>query len=67
MRTDQSSFVVNHFAGGVKYKIDGFLEKNKDSLSDDSIHFITNVKNDKIKTIFESLITSNQVTIFALS
>eukprot|EP00375_Theileria_parva_P003610 XP_766295.1 myosin [Theileria parva strain Muguga] len=60
VRTDQSSFVVNHFAGGVKYKIDGFLEKNKDSLSDDSIHFITNVKNDKIKTIFESLITSNQ-------
>ncbi|XP_954003.1 myosin, putative [Theileria annulata] len=63
VRTDQSSFIVNHFAGGVKYKIDGFLEKNKDRLSDDSIHFITNVKNDKIKLIFESLITSNQVPI----
>ncbi|UKK00584.2 myosin [Theileria orientalis] len=60
VRTDQTCFIINHFAGGVKYKVDGFLEKNKDQLSDDSLHFITNVKNKEIKQIFESLIKSNQ-------
>ncbi|EKX73815.1 myosin, putative [Theileria equi strain WA] len=54
VRTDQTSFIIKHFAGEVKYKIDGFLEKNKDQLSDDAINFIISTKNKPIKAIFES-------------
>ena len=30
---NQTSFIVCHYAGEVEYKIGGFLEKNKDTLS----------------------------------
>ncbi|ORM39515.1 Myosin-12 [Babesia sp. Xinjiang] len=56
VKLDQSSFIVNHFAGAVQYKIDGFLEKNKDQLSNDAVSFILSTKLDEMREIFQSYI-----------
>lgn len=56
VKLDQSSFIVNHFAGSVQYKIDGFLEKNKDQLSNDAISFILSTKVEDMRAIFNSYI-----------
>ncbi|KAK1935940.1 putative WD40 repeat myosin-like protein [Babesia divergens] len=62
VKLDQSSFVVNHFAGAVQYKIDGFLEKNKDQLSNDAISFILSTKVDDMHHIFNSYIEKKAAT-----
>ncbi|KAK2195809.1 bifunctional IQ motif [Babesia duncani] len=54
VKTDRSKFIVNHFAGSVKYSINGFLEKNKDQLSGDAVSFILSTKNETIKEIFDN-------------
>jgi myosin heavy subunit len=41
-RMAQSQFVVNHYAGGVKYTIDDMVEKNKDRLEEDMATLMTN-------------------------
>ncbi|GIX62626.1 myosin F [Babesia caballi] len=62
VKLDQSSFVVNHFAGAVQYKIDGFLEKNKDQLSNDAVSFILSTKIDEMREIFQSYIEKKGAT-----
>ena len=41
-RMAQSQFVINHYAGGVKYTIDDMVEKNKDRLEEDMATLMTN-------------------------
>ncbi|CDR94582.1 WD40 repeat myosin-like protein, putative [Babesia bigemina] len=65
VKLDQSSFVVNHFAGAVQYKIDGFLEKNKDQLSNDAVSFILSTKIDEMRSIFQSYIDKKASTVRA--
>ncbi|EDO07458.1 WD40 repeat myosin-like family protein [Babesia bovis T2Bo] len=62
VKLDQSSFVVNHFAGAVQYKIDGFMEKNKDQLSNDAVSFILSTKISEMREIFQSYIEKKRVT-----
>ena len=45
-------FVVKHFAGDVTYAIDGFLEKNKDTLFSDLIDLMGSSKNSFIANLF---------------
>ena len=36
----RDTFIIHHFADNVKYQIDGFLEKNRDSVLDEQINIL---------------------------
>eukprot|EP01147_Barroeca_monosierra_P009296 gene9296-1564_t len=48
----QSDFRLKHFAGDVVYKVEGFIEKNKDSLFQDLKRLMYNCHNDILKQMF---------------
>nr|CAH7751525.1 unnamed protein product [Callosobruchus chinensis] len=48
------SFGVQHFAGDVFYDTPGFLEKNRDSFSQDLKNLVSSSRNDLLKDIFKS-------------
>mmetsp|Transcript_55699 Transcript_55699/g.121700 ORF Transcript_55699/g.121700 Transcript_55699/m.121700 type:complete len:1706 (+) Transcript_55699:265-5382(+) len=55
IRTKPSWFIVKHFAGPVQYCTEGFLDKNKDMLSNDLIECMGIAsKNDFVKEMFQS-------------
>uniref|UniRef100_W5MDG5 Myosin VIIBb n=1 Tax=Lepisosteus oculatus TaxID=7918 RepID=W5MDG5_LEPOC len=54
-------FGIQHFAGAVYYNAKGFLEKNRDALSSDSIHLVKTSSNKLLKTIFEADLISDTV------
>ncbi|BFZ14098.1 hypothetical protein BsWGS_17137 [Bradybaena similaris] len=37
-RTSRSAFIINHFADKVEYQVDGFLEKNRDTVLEEQIN-----------------------------
>ncbi|CAJ0929704.1 unnamed protein product, partial [Mesorhabditis belari] len=51
-----SSFMVRHFAADVSYQIDGFVEKNKDSVNAQLLEVIAQTKSNFLKTIISSVI-----------
>lgn len=51
---DKDAFCIVHFAGTVKYKIDNFLEKNKDTLNVDLVKAMKSSPNELIKDLFLS-------------
>lgn len=48
----EATFVVNHYAGGVAYGIDNFLDKNRDVLQPDVQSFMAGSKNTLVKALF---------------
>ena len=40
-----SGFIIRHFAGEVEYKIDGFIQKNNNSLQDDLLKLLATSTN----------------------
>ena len=36
----RDTFIIHHFADNVKYQIDGFLEKNRDSVLEEHINIL---------------------------
>ena len=44
-RYGDESFMVKHFAGSVEYEIDGFIEKNNDTLQEDLLRLLHNSTN----------------------
>jgi len=36
----QTSFIVHHFADKVEYQIEGFLEKNRDTVLDEHVNIL---------------------------
>ena len=52
-KKEQDSLVIKHFAGEVKYKINGFIEKNDDQLNNDVIEAFEFSKNKLIKYLFK--------------
>ncbi len=50
---DNEYICINHYAGEVFYHIDGFMEKNSDSLTQDILDALGNSKNKLVKRIFK--------------
>jgi myosin-7 len=53
-------FGIHHFAGDVHYDIDGFLDKNRDTFSQDLINCLGDCDNDYLKRIFQAEIEAGQ-------
>lgn len=49
----QTSFRLRHYAGNVTYRIDGFLDKNRDLLFQDLAQFMYTCKHSLTKTLFK--------------
>uniref|UniRef100_A0A0N5B614 Myosin motor domain-containing protein n=1 Tax=Strongyloides papillosus TaxID=174720 RepID=A0A0N5B614_STREA len=45
------SFIVKHFAADVQYKIEGFLEKNKNTVNEQLLEVVLNSQSDFIKNV----------------
>mmetsp|Transcript_66996 Transcript_66996/g.193594 ORF Transcript_66996/g.193594 Transcript_66996/m.193594 type:complete len:1699 (+) Transcript_66996:102-5198(+) len=52
IKTKPTWFVIKHFAGPVAYCTDGFLDKNKDQLSNDIIECMGSSKKEFIQSLF---------------
>eukprot|EP00808_Paulinella_micropora_P021135 g79262.t1 len=49
---DPMSFVISHYAGDVTYTVEGFLEKNRDRLTDDLLELLVGSKSSFINELF---------------
>ena len=54
-RGSSTIFVVEHFAGGVSYGVDGFLDKNRDVLQPDIASFLSESKMGLLAELFPPL------------
>ncbi|CAM9745824.1 unnamed protein product [Ascophyllum nodosum] len=52
-RFDSTEFIILHFAGQVAYDIEGFLEKNNDSLNDNLLDLLAATVDPFLKTVVE--------------
>ena len=52
-RTDEFLFTVNHFAGGVEYDADGFMDKNNDTTSDTLLSMARTSSLKLVQTLFK--------------
>jgi myosin-1 len=48
----KTEFRINHYAGDVKYQINGFIDKNKDLLYQDFKRLLYNSKNPYVKQMW---------------
>uniref|UniRef100_A0A914C028 Uncharacterized protein n=1 Tax=Acrobeloides nanus TaxID=290746 RepID=A0A914C028_9BILA len=53
------SFIVRHFAASVSYKIDGFLEKNKDTVNEQLLKVIDNTSFKFLKEVVREVLVSS--------
>mmetsp|Transcript_24541 Transcript_24541/g.80804 ORF Transcript_24541/g.80804 Transcript_24541/m.80804 type:complete len:1323 (+) Transcript_24541:97-4065(+) len=53
VKLDRTAFTLSHFPGKVTYQSTGFLEKNKDPLSQDLVVLMQFSDDDFVKTLFE--------------
>uniref|UniRef100_A0A7E4ZTC1 Myosin motor domain-containing protein n=1 Tax=Panagrellus redivivus TaxID=6233 RepID=A0A7E4ZTC1_PANRE len=53
------SFVVKHFAADVSYKIDGFLEKNKDTVNEQLLDVFSKTKFSFLKEVIRDILASS--------
>lgn len=52
-RFGQSKFIVAHYALDVSYDIDGFIEKNRDTVGEGHLEVLKNSSNDLLKEVLE--------------
>jgi myosin heavy subunit len=56
-RLDDDTFTIRHFACDVKYKVQGFVEKNNESLRESSLATLLDTSNEVLRQIFETRTT----------
>ncbi|SCU82078.1 LAFA_0C08944g1_1 [Lachancea sp. 'fantastica'] len=52
-RFGQTKFVVSHYALDVAYDVDGFIEKNRDTVSDGHLEVLKATQNDTLRSILD--------------
>jgi myosin-5 len=52
-RFGKSSFIVSHYAMDVAYEVDGFIEKNRDTVPDELVEVLFETTNPFLKTVLE--------------
>ncbi|CCK70230.1 uncharacterized protein KNAG_0D04910 [Huiozyma naganishii CBS 8797] len=51
----QSKFIVSHYAHDVSYDIEGFIEKNKDSVSENHMDVLKSTTNETLRGLLDNL------------
>ena len=59
-RFGQTKFVVRHYANDVTYDVEGFIEKNRDTVSDGQFEVLKATSNDTLRMILDNLITKQE-------
>ncbi|GMM55850.1 myosin 4 [Maudiozyma humilis] len=59
-RFGQTKFVVSHYAHAVTYDVEGFIEKNRDTVSDGQYEVLKATTNPTLKHILDSLIEKQE-------
>lgn len=54
-RFGQTKFIINHYALDVSYDVDGFIEKNRDTVSDGHLEVLKASKNETLLSILETI------------
>lgn len=57
-RFGNSSFTITHYALNVTYEVDGFLEKNRDTVPDEHMTLLATTKNPFLKEVLEAALGS---------
>nr|ACZ80660.1 putative MYO2 [Cryptococcus depauperatus] len=65
-RFNQSSFTIAHYAHEVTYSVEGFIEKNKDTVPDEHLTLLQNSTNELLRQILDAAFqTKNTTTVTA--
>ncbi|KAG0668056.1 Myosin type-2 heavy chain 1 [Maudiozyma exigua] len=59
-RFGQTKFVVRHYANDVTYDVEGFIEKNRDTVSDGQFEVLKATSNDTLKMILDNLVKKQE-------
>lgn len=62
-RFGQNKFIISHYAVDVTYEVDGFIEKNKDTISESQLEVLKATTNPTLATIFEFSEAENKTNI----
>jgi len=57
-RFGQTSFTIAHYALDVTYEVDGFLEKNRDTVPDEHMALLASTKNPFLKEVLDAALNS---------
>jgi myosin-5 len=61
-RFGNTSFTIAHYALDVTYEVEGFLEKNRDTVPDEHMALITATKNSFLKEVLDTALNSVKAT-----
>ncbi|KAJ9119953.1 hypothetical protein QFC24_005436 [Naganishia onofrii] len=61
-RFNQNAFTIAHYAHDVTYDVDGFLEKNRDTVPDEHLELLMNSENTLVKECLEAALAAAQAS-----
>lgn len=61
-RFGNSAFTIAHYALDVTYEVEGFLEKNRDTVPDEHMTLLAGTKNPFLKEVLDAALNSTKVT-----
>ena len=61
-RFGNTSFTISHYALDVTYEVEGFLEKNRDTVPDEHMALLTTTKNSFLKEVLDAALNSVKAT-----